>query len=457
MSNKLSNTIKNLLANFFGIGVLLFTQVILVPLYLYYWGVEIYSDWIILTAVSSIFSLSDIGLNTVTINRFVIKNEEKDFKECESLLTNNNILIFSVFIISLTGAYIYVSNFNIVSNLGLHTILKEEANYAFLMLIVYIFIGMGSAVLDAIYRAFSLNHKSVYIANCVRLTEGLIIVVSLVLKIPISYLTTFYLLPRVVAYIYKAVDTKKYFNYKFHLKTKNWRLFKEVFLSSLTFMFFPIGNGIVFQGFSLIVNKFFGAELLVLYNTTRTLTSFLNQLLGTVLQAVWPEFSIAYGKKDVARMRELHRKAFFTATSGALIISILLLLFGNLIFTTWTQGKVEFNYYLTLSFLIVLVFRSIWSTSSVTLMATNNHSTMGVLYVIFAILALCTALLSLQIYSSLILTVYCLLIIEVSLSIFALQQGLKITEDSFIELIRSLKFIYKQYVSKLIYTIPKKI
>ena len=89
MKMKISAVKKNLLANFFGIGVQLFTQIALIPLFLIFWDINTYSDWIILTAISSFFAMSDIGLNSVTINRFVIKHTEGNLVECRSLLTNN--------------------------------------------------------------------------------------------------------------------------------------------------------------------------------------------------------------------------------------------------------------------------------------------------------------------------------------------------------------------------------
>ncbi len=442
MKLKLSAVKKNLIANFFGIGVQLFTQIIIIPLYLIFWDIDTYSDWIILTAISSFFAMSDIGLNSVTINQFVMQYAEGDRKECSSLLTNNYLLILIIFILAILGSSFYIFFVDISKNLGLHAITRQTASVVFLLLVSHIFIGMTSAVLDAIYRAVSLNHKAVYIGNIVRLVEGLIIMISLIFHISMITMVIFYLLPRIFSFVFKLVDTKKHFDYSFQFKDVNWKLFKKVLLPSLTFMSFPLGNAMIFQGFSLIVNKYFGAEILVLYNTTRTLTSFLTQILGAILHSVWPEFSLSYGKKDIKRMRELHRKAFVVGTSTAFLISIFLLIFGKYIYSLWTQGKVEFNFYLMLAFLIVLIFRNIWSTSSVALMSTNKHSKMGLLYVLFSFLSICAAIILATYYSSITLNVYCLLIIEISLCIYTLKRALELTEDNMGGLLNSFQYIY---------------
>ena len=304
---------------------------------------------------------------------------------------------------------------------------------------------MASAVLDAIYRACSLNHKAVYIGNTVRLLEGLILMLSLIFQIPLITMVFLYFIPRLISFLYKVINTKKIFDYSFNFDSADWTLFMKVLFPSLTFMSFPLGNALIFQGFSLVVNKYFGAEILVLYNTTRTLTSFLTQLLGTILHSVWPEFSIAYGKKDYARMRELHRKAFVVATTAALVISIFLLIFGNHIYTIWTQGKVAFDFYLMFAFLIVLIFRNIWSTSSVALMATNTHSKIGILYVFCSILSIGLSIAFANYFNSIILIAYCLLLIELGLSYFALKNGLEITKDTWRGLFSSFKYIFDDY------------
>ena len=422
---------KNIIANFFGIGVQLLNQIILVPLYLSFWNVDLYSDWIVITAISSFFGMSDIGLNSVTANQFTMSYAKGDFKECRSLLTNNYLLIFSIAIIALSGSFIYISCFNINTSLSLHVLSRLDSSYIFILLIIQIFIGMGTSVIDSIYRANSLNHKSVYLGNIGRLSETLVILFSLILGVPMTLMVTFYLLPRCIVCIYKLIDTHKIFPYRFRIKDIDYGLFKKIFIPSITFMSFPMGNAIVYQGFTLVVNKFFGAESVVLFNTTRTMCGFLRQLLGTLQAAVWPEYSIAYGKNDIVRMRTLHRKAFSIATFGALSIGLLLLIFGPSIYDFWTHGKIAFSYPLMIAFLVVFISENTWSTSSVCLMATNKHSQTGIAYILTAIISICFAAGIAHLIYSLPLVEYCLLIVHIPLSIYTIKKGLEMTEDKF--------------------------
>jgi hypothetical protein len=95
-----------------------------------------------------------------------------------------------------------------------------------------------------------------------------------------------------------------------------------------------------------------------------------------------------------------------------------------------------------LAFLIVLIFRNIWSTSSVVLMATNKHSTLGILYVIFAFLSIGLSILLANYYNSIIIVVYCLLLLELVLSFYAVKKGLEITKDNWRSLFSSFKSLF---------------
>lgn len=447
MSYKLSAIKKNLVANFFGITVQLFTQIALVPLFLIYWDVDKYGDWILITAITSFFAMADVGLSSVTINQFVIKHAEGDLKTCKSLLTNNYILTFIVFILSVLLSVIYLFNFDITTSLGLRIISRATANILILLFILHVFLGIFGNVLDSIYRAHSLNHKAIYIGNIVRLLEGMILVLGLVFSFDLINLTFLYLLPRFLSLIYKILDSKKIYVYRFSLSDTNWILFKSVITPSLTFLAFPLGNAIIFQGLSIVVNKYFGTQALVLYNTTRTLTNFVTQILGAFLQAIWPDFSIAFGHKNFKRMRKLHRKAFVISCSSAILMSLFIVLFGRIIYTVWTQGRVTFDLHLLIAFLVVLIARNIWSTSSVILMATNKHSSIGVFYVIFASISMLLSAFFAAEFNSLILVVYSILLMELVLSFFAINKALAITKDNWQQFIFSFRHMYRYYRS----------
>ena len=162
---------KNLIASWFGIAVNLFTQIVLVPFFLKQWGIDKYGDWIILTSVSNLFLMSDVGLNTVMSNQFSIKMSEGNERECNSLLMDNFLLLLIVSFLGILGTFVFVDICDLKTLLNLSVIRSSTANIIFVLLVIQIFFSMFSGVLNAIYRAKSLAYRYMYIDNIVRLIE----------------------------------------------------------------------------------------------------------------------------------------------------------------------------------------------------------------------------------------------------------------------------------------------
>lgn len=437
---------RNIVANIFGVGISLLHQIALVPLYMYFWGNKLYADWLVLSAITIIFSMSDIGLNTVIQNRFSIKLASKDTKECNELLTNNILIVSSIFMISLIVILSIVLSVNLVTAFGLHSISQREASWVLILIVVRVYMSMYSGIENAIYRA---NHKSsrcVYIDQLSLLSTVIITAACLYAGYGLVTLCVLLCFPPLCVICFKWFDSKKYFNYHFSVKSVNTELLKELVKPSLAFMSFPIGNAILLQGYTFIVNKYFGADDVVEYNTTRTMCNFIIVLLSTVNNSVWPEYSIAYGEKDYRRMRGLHSKSLSISVCMSLLCATIILVAGPYIYALWTGGMVEFSYSLMTVFLIIILLNVTWTASGITLMATNNHQKMGMIYLTSCAVSFAIALWLCNAGWSLYAVAATIIVAHLSMLVYTLQAGLKLTKDNFKDLnARNFGIIFGKY------------
>lgn len=422
---------KNLLANLFGVGVQLMNQIVLVPFYILFWGNELYSDWIVISALTTIFGMSDVGLNTVIQNRFAIKLSEGNKKECESLLTNNFILVVASMLLMIFFGLIFIVCFDITEVLNLHVLTRKESNCVLMILIAKVFIITFSSVEDSIYRATHKASVSIYMNQAGNLLVAVITLVCILSKMSVVLLSLLICIPQLSLTIIKYYHSKIFFSYKFKFTSADWPLFKQVLLPSLSFMSFPVGNMIVLQGYTLVVNIFFGAESVVLFNTTRTLCNFVKTLLATLQNSVWPEYSIAYGNCDYAKMRHLHRKILKVTVGVSLVICSGIMIFGPLIFKVWTRGAVEYSYTLMATYIAALFLESLWTSSSVTVMATNNHTKLGIAYITATFIAILSAVIMITFVPkcSLSMMTMTLVLMHAVLAVYVLNEGLKFTND----------------------------
>ena len=88
------------LANIFGQIVTVIIQLISIPLLLAYWGVNLYGEWLLLSAIPVYLSMSDLGFGSVAANQMTMlmaKGDKKSALEVSYLLrfkSNHSLLLF---------------------------------------------------------------------------------------------------------------------------------------------------------------------------------------------------------------------------------------------------------------------------------------------------------------------------------------------------------------------------
>jgi O-antigen/teichoic acid export membrane protein len=160
---------------------------------------------------------------------------------------------------------------------------------------------------------------------------------------------------------------------------------------AFAFMAFPIGNAISLQGFTVVVSVVLGPVAVVAFSTMRTLSRVGFQVLGVISRAVWPELSAAFGGGNISLARNLHRRACQIAFILSLACSVGLGIIGPYIYGSWTRHAVHFDR-LTFDLLLVVVLaNSMWYTSSVVPMASNQHEKIALGYMIGTLASLALA------------------------------------------------------------------
>lgn len=417
---------KNIIANFFKIIVLFSNQILLVPAYIYYLGIELYSDWIVISAIASFFTMSDVGISSVSNNMFTICYNKKDLNDCNKILCNNLLFTCSVLLIAIIAILVATPFINLQSVLNLHCITNLEAGIICAMLVFQILLIMGGNVFDSIYNASHLAHKVIYINNIAKLTSALFVFIGLFCNLTLCKIVALSVIPYIVVDAYKIKKSRDIFCYKLSKKYLDLNYLKDIVKPSLGFMFFPAGNAILYQGLTLIVNSCLGAQLLVLFNTTRTMTNFIRNIVQAVSSGIKPEFSIAYAHEDVILMKQLYRKSIVYSLIFAIMAIIALLIFGDVIYTVWTRNTIEYDFCLVVIFCATLFVNSIWEASCITMTSTNRHFRFSLIYVLSTVIAVLIAYCSVQYFFSLYSIALSIIVVDVIMTLSALIMSNKI-------------------------------
>ena len=384
--------LKNVGTNGLGLFVTLFNQILLLPIYLHFWSMELYGDWIALSAISLFFSSSDLGFTTYFTNAFVVNHAQGNDDHCRRILTNNYCFLFALFIPLLILRIAFLWGFDIVKVLGLHNLNVPQANLLLVLLVIHVLLTMVGKVPNAVYRSSNLAHKAFLIDNLAWFSESLITAAVVMLRMSPIIVAIGIILPRLFVLFYKVFDTRKLFAYSFSFGDFSMNEIKEAFAPSVSIASFPFSNTVVMQGLSLVVNKYFGASELVLFNTSRTVANMIKFCSNIVTQSFYPEFSISYGIKDGKRVNQLSRYCVLSAVVISLLSALVILPFGGFIFRIWTGGKVTFVMSLMAAFLLVIVIDNLWNAILAPLISTNRHRALGFIVLCLSMLVVGVAL-----------------------------------------------------------------
>lgn len=423
---KISPEYKNIIANFFKIAVIFVNQILLVPAYLTYLGVELYSDWLVISAITSFFTMTDVGVSSACNNLFTIKYNQGRYDECRSLLFNNFVFTVSVLSIALLVFYFIGLITDIPKLLNLHCISQWESLVICLLFILQIIFIMGGNIFDSVYNAIHQAHKAIYLNNISRLLSAILIFIGLITHLKLWIIVALSSFPYLVVGIYKYIYSNSEFKLGFSLKLFDSRYITSIVKPAIGFMFFPAGNAILYQGLTLIINSQLGAWSLVLFNTTRTMTNFIRNLVQAVSAGIKPEFSIAYAKNDRPTMIRLYKKSAFLSIIVAILAVITILIGGEIIYDIWIKNQIKYDAILTLILCITLIINSIWESTCITLTSTNNHFKFSLTYIVTTIVIIPVAYVFAKTYSDLYIVASTLILVDAVMAISSLYISHKV-------------------------------
>lgn len=437
-SNLKKRLISGLGANVFSQIVTILIQVVSVPLFLSFWGKELYGEWLIISATPMFLSMSDLGFTIAAENAMTMRVAKKDRTGAIQIFqTTWLILIFTsvaiVFFIALL-----LSLFDLTSILSISQLSNREFTFVFSLLAVYVLLGMQINLLAGGFRCDGNYAKGVCWVNYLRLFDYLSISVALYMGALPLFVAFSFVSTRITgvflmyAYLRKESQWIEYGYKHFKLST-----IRNLLKPALASMGLPITNAISNQGTILIIGSLLTPVDVVLFSTLRTLSRFALQMMRTIRATITPELSIAYATDDLGLARKIHRSSCQASFWLSLIAVLFLSITGDWILRIWTKNNVEMNLSLYIIMLFTVVIGSFWYTSFAVLTSVNLHHEIVPKY--FLVTFLC---LSCSIFVIPILGIdsagICLMVIEVITSYLVLQKSLALLNENVIFYFRKI-------------------
>lgn len=393
---RLSNTIAGRLIRGFGATSLgpIFTgiiQLVSVPLLLHFWGAAKYGDWLLLSAIPTYLTLSDLGLGDASSSDMTMRVGANDQAGALRTFQSAWILVTSVSVVVLLLAVVSVWWIPWQPWLKLSGISSSRAAAVILVLGAYVIVSQQTGVTESGYRSDGHFATGTFWMSILRLIEAALGTAVAVLGGGLLAVACTYLLVRLLGTITYAVFLLRLSPWiRYGVRHARWESIRKLVGPGFGFMMLPLGYAFSLQGLTIIVGARLGPIAVVSFSTLRTLSRFSLQLAGIVKHGLWPELSRAFGAGEISLARRLHRRACQAALSLSIVCGLFLWVFGPSIYRFWVRDRVPFDATCFHALLLVVVTSSLWDMSSVIPISINTHCRLALIYsgVTFASLGL---------------------------------------------------------------------
>lgn len=380
--------IRNLFSGFINKGFIIFSQILLIPIFISFWGKQFYGEWILISTIPNYLTSVDFGINVTTTTAISGLVANGNYKEALKMYKAANwafLFLFFIIITIFINAFLF---FNWSKILGLQILGEVEVELSLFFLIGNVFISFALGVLLGIYRAEGRYDKFQNFNTLTAICDQLIILFFVINGKNIFLISLFQFFVKAFLYIIFMQNLQKKYNwFKFGIE-KNNKLIFQILPTSVYYMIFVMGQGLVMQGTTFLVGKTLGTSALVTFNTVRTLVNSVRSFISIYYYSFLNDFTIYLSKYKYFKAKYLFIKMF--TNSLYLTISLVILLFytGGRIIYIWTNGKIEFEQSFFNFMLLMAFFNTLSLTSYSVMNASNNNRNMGVYYTIFASIAM---------------------------------------------------------------------
>ena len=364
-----------------------------VPLFLTFWGAEGYGEWLLLTAILGYLRLSSVGFGQATRNRMAMEVSAGRRDRALGYFQSTSLLFLAIGLVVMAGVGLAAVkapaihrflNFDILSIDGLQQ--------AFLILGCVIAINLQVEVLDAGFRCEGHYGLSTFLIMLSELLIFALVIVVLAGGGGLVLGVACYLAGSIVRFLLLWLVLRRYAPWiVFGADHASFQTIRTFTLPSLAFMAFPLGQAMSLQGTLLVIGAVLGPPAVVIFNTVRMLSRYTVHLTVTFARIGSPEIAYAYGRGDMALVRQVHSQVCRLGFWAALVACGFLALATPWILAVWTQGRIDPwpGVYLTLLAAVLL-----WAAHTLVanvLQSTNNHKRFALFFLLAGVAGLAIA------------------------------------------------------------------
>ena len=160
-----SQILKNSFASIFQKFVIFVNQFALVPIFITFWGVEMYGDWIALTVIPAVFAYTNLGFGTAAATKIIHGYADKNYTKAISNFKAGFICISALIFIIIVISFVLMKVLQYQGVFDNLTIKHEDAFLGVYLVIISGVSGFYNVLFSGLYNAIKKTALSMYLGS----------------------------------------------------------------------------------------------------------------------------------------------------------------------------------------------------------------------------------------------------------------------------------------------------
>jgi O-antigen/teichoic acid export membrane protein len=334
--------ILRMLASFFtGQGVSIISQLLVPPFFLlrYAEGVEVYGEWVALSAAVTYLSTLNYGIQTFASNQMTIEYNRGEVAAAKTLQASAlRLLLLVVGVLGIAGLGVFIMP--IGRWLNLHHATAEAASLTLYLLMLQVLLNMLFALFANSYMMIGRMHRGAnwMIFQRLAATLGIALCAWFRASFPILALVQ---LGSVLAFTVLVVfDTRRIAPILVpSLRYGRWRDVRPMLKPSAHFGLLSLSSFLTWQGPVLLIQTLLGPAAVTVFSLARTVFSMGRQALAILSFSIGQEITLLIGQRNWPALKRLYDLSERVVLLLVPIFSVGVLLVSPFLFAVWLHRR----------------------------------------------------------------------------------------------------------------------
>ena len=328
------------LGNVLGQVINVAGQFVLVPIFLTYWGNQLYGEWLTLSAAVAYLTLVDFGIQSYVINRMNQCYARGELEACSRILHSALCLYL---LVSAVAALLMLSGLwflPIASWFQFTVTSPASVTVVGMLLTLQIVVAVPTGVIAGIYRAVGEYPREIMISNMFRLGSVILTAVVVAAGGKLASVALLQMLTLAVGMVYVQIDLRRR-HPQIHIGLSKADFAEAILFLAPSALFFliHIATIVIVQGSTLVVSAILGSMSVAVFATSRTLANLLRQGSFSIHNALWPEFTALEARGKHQALGDIHLLTAKILLIFNFSLAVFLYFTAPHIIEFWTQGS----------------------------------------------------------------------------------------------------------------------